>query len=295
MGAMLRQETGGRPAVITFRDEGKEDGEVFKLDKEVEREDLGDTPRITITFTAPPKVFSASAILNERGKVKKFSKVVEGGADYELRLPQQEALLKMQRIMEPAKSESFMTILPTGCGKTAIIALAPFVMEASRVLIIAPGLTIASQIVEELAHFYSNDHPVGREAQISATSDLYSSDKARLTTNKSSIHKADVVATNIQALMRSKKTADGEKVFEVSPGGEKLLNGGEKKFDLIIIDEGHHMPATSWSVVKQALIDMAEKADTCCKFILLTATPARGDGQYFNLTKAQVRRNEMNE
>jgi superfamily II DNA or RNA helicase len=45
------------------------------------------------------------------------------------------------------------------------------------------------------------------------------------------------------------------------------------KPDMVILDEGHHFPASSWDTVSAA----ACLVNPDCKFVLLTATPARGD------------------
>ncbi|WP_432855128.1 DEAD/DEAH box helicase family protein [Amycolatopsis sp. CA-161197] len=40
-------------------------------------------------------------------------------------------------------------VLPVGCGKSGLITLAPFALKVRRVLVIAPGLRIANQLLRD--------------------------------------------------------------------------------------------------------------------------------------------------
>ena len=47
------------------------------------------------------------------------------------------------------RSNIALVVLPTGCGKTGIAVLVPYLLNASRVLVITPSLKISQQIHEE--------------------------------------------------------------------------------------------------------------------------------------------------
>ena len=53
------------------------------------------------------------------------------------------------------------------------------------------------------------------------------------------------------------------------------------KPDVIIVDEGHHFPASSWGIVEKFAVEQNSR----CQSVLLTATPVRGDGRTYGLTK----------
>jgi hypothetical protein len=54
-------------------------------------------------------------------------------------------------------------VLPVGCGKSGCITLAPFAFRANRALVVAPGVSIARQLVADFdpsndAIFYQRCH-----------------------------------------------------------------------------------------------------------------------------------------
>ena len=84
-----------------------------------------------------------------------------------------------------------MIVLPTGLGKSAVIALAPFCLGASRVLCILPSLILAEQLTADLKESYHEHHPIGRTGVVKATVERFETKRA--------IPEADVVVTNIRA------------------------------------------------------------------------------------------------
>src|SRR5690242_16391870 len=70
-------------------------------------------------------------------------------SNHSLREPQREAYFAVQRHFESAKSRCYVQ-LPVGCGKTGLMGLVPFGNSEGRVLIVAPNLTIKTNILEEL-------------------------------------------------------------------------------------------------------------------------------------------------
>lgn len=149
-------------------------------------------------------------------------------------------------------------VLPVGCGKSGLITLAPFALKARRVLVIAPGLRIATQLLRDFnptdpGMFYRKcevlpgpEYPEPAEIRGSKT-------------NRSDLDAADVVVTNIQQLQRggadNKWLADLPKDF----------------FDLILFDEGHHNVAESWDVLRAKF--------PAARIVSVSATPTRSDGR----------------
>ena len=254
-------------------------------------------PELLIWLTAAPGKFSHAAFLKNDGNFKKFVKVAGYESFVGPRKPQEEALLQLRKVLQPARpGQRFMIILPTGLGKTTVMALSPFMLDVSKVLFIAPGLTIGDQIYEAISNFYTPNHPIGKTGEVNVLVKKFSTgDRADI--------QADAIATNIQALVRKKKagggdddaqlalapqtsTSSGESRLEEDDDDDGLTEGAKSllqhhKPDLIVIDEGHHFPASSW----EKFTAKAKETNPSCKFVLLTATPQRGDGATYGLTK----------
>lgn len=154
----------------------------------------------------------------------------------------------------PTKNREVGIVLPVGCGKSGCITLTPFAFESRRSLIIAPGVSIANQLLkdfEPLTSFYKkcsvltgNEFPEPVE--------IRSKD-----TNLSDLEESDVVITNIQQLQ-------GE-------NNRWLNNLPDDFFDVIIFDEGHHSVAETWENLKNKFSQAA--------IVNYSATPERSDGQ----------------
>src|SRR5580700_2884637 len=67
-----------------------------------------------------------------------------------LREPQREAYAAISEYFsDPDKHREAGIVLPVGCGKSGLITLAPFAVHARKVLVIAPGLRIAEQLLAD--------------------------------------------------------------------------------------------------------------------------------------------------
>lgn len=176
-----------------------------------------------------------------------------------LREPQREAYAAISdHFGDPEKHREAGIVLPVGCGKSGLITLAPFAVGARKVLVIAPGLRIAEQLLADFdpakpKMFYRKckvlsgpEYPEPAEIRGNAA-------------NRSDLDAADVVVTNIQQLQR---------------GGNDnrwLADLPEDYFDLILFDEGHHNVAGSWEVLRQKF--------PAARIISFSATPTRADGR----------------
>lgn len=155
-----------------------------------------------------------------------------------------------------ADAREVSVVLPVGCGKSGLLALAPFAAKSKRTLLVAPNLKIADQLLGDLTpsnpkYFYTkrgvlDDGPFPEPAEIRGAS-----------SNVSDLEEADIVVTNIQQLQR-----ENNKWLAKLPGDF---------FDLIQFDEGHHNVAESWDVLRRKFPD--------ARILNVSATPARADGK----------------
>ena len=147
-------------------------------------------------------------------------------------------------------------VLPVGCGKSGLLALAPFATASRRALLIAPNVKIADQLLGDLTpsdakYFYLKrgvltGPPFPEPAEIRGTA-----------TNISDLRESDVVVTNIQQLQRD--------------GNAWLAKLPSDFFDLLMFDEGHHTVAESWDVLRQHF--------PAAGILNVSATPTRADGR----------------
>lgn len=174
-----------------------------------------------------------------------------------LRTPQREAFAALvESCREDTDEREVGIVLPVGCGKSGCITLAPFAFQATRTLVVAPGVRIAQQLHRDfdptqpdmffLRYGVLTEQPYPEPVEIRGT-----------TTNRADLEESDVVITNIQQLQ-------GE-------NNRWLENLPEDFFDLIEFDEGHHSVAATWEALKQRFPNAS--------VINYSATPLRADGQ----------------
>ncbi|MDQ0176497.1 DEAD/DEAH box helicase [Bacillus chungangensis] len=162
-----------------------------------------------------------------------------------------------------------LIVMPTGSGKTGVMSILPFGLSKGKVLIITPGTIIRETIFQ---HFNSTQNPeqtfwikrnILIEQQRLPNSYLYigfnSENKGEKSLTLSKLNGAEIIITNVHKIGSSKDEVN-------------LMNLLEPDFfDMIIIDEAHHVAATMW---QEALEHFK-----ATKVIKLTATPFRGDKQ----------------
>lgn len=182
---------------------------------------------------------------------------IEGNS--RLREPQTEAYAAVVEHFDDIQSHREAGIvLPVGCGKSGLITLAPFALKARRVLVIAPGLRIAAQLLgdfnpTEPGMFY-------RKCDVLPGPDYPEPAEIRgAKTNRSDLDAADVVVTNIQQLQRG------------GSDNKWLADLPDDFFDLILFDEGHHNVAESWETLRTKF--------PAARIVSVSATPNRADGR----------------
>ncbi len=142
-------------------------------------------------------------------------------------------------------------IMPTGSGKTAVITMSPYVLSATKVLVVTPSRMVRGQITEEFSQLKTICHTTAADANIEkpiVLEMMHCYNEELL----DSIENCHVVTATPQCAL--------------SLSSVESLN---KLFDLVIIDEAHHTPAKTWT---QILVNMKHAMQ-----ILFTATPFRMD------------------
>lgn len=177
-----------------------------------------------------------------------------------LREPQIEAYVEMLKYfnVDPTKERKEALIqLPTGTGKTGLMAIAPYGIAKKRVLIITPQTIVRDTVLGSLdgldpKNFWLFSKVFEIQTQLPAVIEY----NKKIT--KGTLELADIVILNVHKLQERLQSS--------------LLKVVEKDFfDLIIIDEAHHSEAYTW---KKA-IEYFEHAHV----IKVTGTPFRSDGK----------------
>lgn len=184
-----------------------------------------------------------------------FSEVVPNIEDNnKLRDPQIEAYIKIREYFNANPNGEALVVLPTGTGKSGLIAIAPYSIATQRVLVITPGLVTKKSVVKTLHPLEENfwlNYDVLFDPMDMPVVEEYESDMLQ-----SSLEKCHVVIANVHKLYKDRETS--------------LINRvPEDFFDMIIIDEAHHSVADTW---KYALDYFSE-----AKKLHVTGTPYRGD------------------
>lgn len=176
-------------------------------------------------------------------------------ANPKVREPQQGAHKAVRTHFE-SSNEPVILQIPVGCGKTGVIATLPFGVAKGRALVITPNLTIRSGVAEVL----DISHPKNFWRKTGVLHDFSAGPfRAVLDGVDANLHDCNAsqfVVTNIHQL--------------ASSADRWLPQFPPNYFDMIMIDEGHHNVAPSWTKVFERFPN--------AKVVSLTATPFRGDG-----------------
>lgn len=154
------------------------------------------------------------------------------------------------------KKSHAIVVLPTGVGKTGLMALLPFHISDGRVLIIAPQLVIRDTVVNELdpespRNFWLQRGVFEEVRELPALVEYLGND-----TPQEVLDKANIVVTNAQKLQKRLYSS-------------MLHRLPSDYFDMILIDEAHHSTAKTW-------IDTIHHFNHA-KVVKITATPFRTD------------------
>jgi superfamily II DNA or RNA helicase len=151
--------------------------------------------------------------------------------------------------------EPAQVVLPTGVGKTLVAVLAPYLLQAGRVLVVTPARIVRDQV----AHQFATLEQATDQRALDQTTPhprTFRADHRCTTETWERCRDYDAVIGTPMVLSHAN---DG-----VDPVPHDL-------FDLVIFDEAHHLPASTWTTLHQRLAAVPS--------ILLTATPFRNDKQ----------------
>ena len=174
-----------------------------------------------------------------------------------LREPQLEAYVKIHNYYSKEyTNRQTLVVLPTGTGKTGLMAIAPYGICKGKVLIITPQTIVRNSVMDELNPYNPVNFYLATEV-FSLIGELPSIIEFDKTLSDDVLYMADIVVLNIHKLQERLDSS--------------LLKRVPKDFfDMIIIDEAHHSEARTWV----RTIEYFENA----KRLKVTGTPFRSDG-----------------
>ncbi|MBK8028783.1 MAG: DEAD/DEAH box helicase family protein [Chloroflexi bacterium] len=161
------------------------------------------------------------------------------------------------RRTKPRKLSPAIVVMPTGSGKTAVLVLSPFVLSATRVLVVSPNKIINAQIDHDFQCLDLLTELGTLPANIPRPRVKILRKRVRSEQGWRDLLSYDVVIATPDI------ASPGEARGVVKPPNDLDL------FDLLLMDEGHHEPAATW----RSLLDTFPDA----KKVLFTATPYRRD------------------
>ena len=179
---------------------------------------------------------------------------------------QLEALKEINRYVRKRDkdwSESCMIALPTGVGKTGVIATFSHFSSFSKILVLSPRSNITNQNFENIDGLFFKK--LGYEEE------LIKNVVNKIPSRTDFCDK--IVVSTIQKISdMHTRSAKGKN----PPVGECTFEFLALNVDLLIIDEGHWEPADTWK-------NFLRKFN--CPKVLFTATPIRNDYSKFNVKK----------
>lgn len=193
--------------------------------------------------------------------IEQFFKSVDARIDGNdlLRDPQREGHAACANFFDQGGKKAIVQ-LPVGCGKTGVISILPFGIAEGRVLVIAPNVTIRSELAKAL-DVTNRRFCFWRKCEVLSDETMsagpYVAVIDGVDANIEDCKRSHIVLTNIQQLASS-----ADRWLPAFP---------DKFFDLILVDEGHHSAAPSWEKVFDRFPD--------AKVVNLTATPFRSDNK----------------
>lgn len=178
-----------------------------------------------------------------------------------LRIPQREGWTHIRdHFQREDAAREIGVVLPVGCGKSGLIALSPYALNAQRALVIAPGTRIRDQLDRDFranseTNFYERCHVLDTSQDLPEAVII-----AGNRVNLDDILHCDISVANIQQI-----AGEENRWLDELP---------TNFFDLILVDEAHHNIASSWQMVNQRFPN--------ARIINFSATPTRADSQVMN-------------
>jgi DNA repair protein RadD len=172
-----------------------------------------------------------------------------------LREPQIQAYLKIKEHFDSGETGPALAVLPTGTGKTGLLALIPYGVAERRVLVITPSLVIRDGIMKSLdssnlINFWHQHDVIHSRRNLPEVVEYGPDLPIEI------LEKANFVVVNIHKTQLARMNS-------------LLGRVPSNFFDMVIIDEAHHSAAQSW-------VDL-ERHFSAAKVVKLTGTPWRTD------------------
>ena len=145
-----------------------------------------------------------------------------------------------------------LVVLPTGCGKTGVAVLASYVLNATKVLVITPSVTISEQIYDAFCH---KDKMFLLERKIIKAEDKYFCLPSGVRIKNSA---AILDCLDFPLMVVNAQGIRGQAIVAID-------DIPSDNYDLVIVDEAHHYPAPTWKL----LVDHFPNS----RRLFLTATP----------------------
>lgn len=159
---------------------------------------------------------------------------------------------------DPKNERHVIVQLPTGTGKTGLMAVMPFALSEGKVLVLTPGVKLSKDIEKEL-DIVKNPQNIYAKLNVIPPAELENLEMYVLrldgTINSTDLDEHQIIIANYHQLQ------DVEKWFKHR----------RETVDLIIIDEAHHQSADTY----QEIIRFFDGV----KIVGMTATPFRSDGK----------------
>ena len=130
-----------------------------------------------------------------------FTSVTDIENNIRLRIPQRDGWIRIREHYSQADTAPEVGIvLPVGCGKSGLIAVAPFATQTRRVLVIAPGTRIRMQLGDDLrasseTNFYDRFTVISSNQEFPEVAIIES---GRI--NLDDLQYCDIAVTNIQQI-----------------------------------------------------------------------------------------------
>lgn len=152
------------------------------------------------------------------------------------------------------RSDPGIITMPTGSGKTAVLIASAFVLRAQRVLVVVPSRLLREQIAEEITSLQTLKTINAIPDELPAPRVFVAKSRISSDAEWEALREYDVVIGTIHS---------------ISPGYMDIPQPALDLFDLVLVDESHHSPATTWASLLQHY--------AAAKQLLFTATPFRQD------------------
>jgi len=197
--------------------------------------------------------------------------------NFQIRNYQTEAVLKTRiyfdDLTQPVPTPPALIVAPTGCGKSGMVAMLPYVLGSQKVLILSPAKIISQQLAEAFGHYTGIKSFFQKTAIGNVPDDRWRNFHEHVTLVEKS---NQVIQQNMSNLVIVNAQKFGGNANSSLFNGDQIVVDNVRQFfqqfDTLIVDEAHHYPARTW----QAIVKLFEPLK---KIVFLTATPFTGQGK----------------